>query len=206
MSKTKAAWLSGSLIVFLLIIDQIIKYLVKTRFCLYEDLAVCGDWFHLRFIENEGMAFGISFGEQIGKLLLTLFRIGVVAFIIVYLTKMIKKGKTDAISIITLSLIIAGAIGNIIDCLFYGLIFSESTPSMVASFFPAAGGYAPFCFGRVVDMFYFPLFQMPDWIPGFGGDYFFPAIFNFADACVTVGVAFVIIFSKQIFGESALKK
>ena len=170
--------------------------------CLGQDIAVLGDWFHIHFIENEGMAFGISFGEQIGKLLLTSFRIIVVGGIIWYLVRHIKKGTPDTISVVTISLVIAGALGNIIDCLFYGLMFSASTPVAAATLFPASGGYAPFLFGRVVDMFYFPLFPIPDWFPVFGGAYFFPAIFNFADSCVTVGVVLIIIFSKRIFGSS----
>lgn len=202
MKARKLGLISGCLIAVLLVIDQAIKIWIKTRFALYDDVAVCGDWFHLRFIENEGMAFGISFGEQIGKFLLTLFRIVVVGFLVYYLVKFIRKGKADLVSVITLSLVIAGAFGNILDCLFYGCIFNESTPTTVASLFPSGGGYAPFFYGRVVDMFYFPLFRIPAGFPVFGGEYFFPAIFNFADSCVTVGVVLVFIFSKRIFGET----
>ena len=202
MSRKRLAILSGCLIAFLLIVDQIIKIWVKTHFFLGEDVAVFGNWFHIHFIENEGMAFGISFGEQIGKFLLTFFRVVVVGFIIWYLVRHIRKGEGSVASVVTLSLVIAGALGNIIDCLFYGLVFSESTMAAVATAFPADGGYAPFLFGRVVDMFYFPLFPIPEGFPVFGGSYFFPAIFNFADSCVTVGVVLVIIFSKRIFGSS----
>ena len=201
MSCRNLGILSACLIVFLLIVDQIIKIWVKTHFAIGQDVAVLGDWFHIHFIENEGMAFGISFGEQIGKLLLTVFRVVVVGGIVWYLVRHIRKGEPSVISVVTLSLVIAGAVGNIIDCLFYGLVFSESTVMTVATAFPEGGGYAPMLFGRVVDMFYFPLFPIPDFVPVFGGSYFFPAIFNFADSCVTVGVVLVIVFSKSVFGS-----
>lgn len=171
-----------------------------------QDIALIGDWFHITFIENEGMAFGISFGENFGKLCLSLFRIGVVGFLIYYLHKLIKEMKTDKVAVTILSLIIAGALGNIIDSLFYGLFFTESTYTSIAQCCGIGGGYAPFFYGRVVDMFYFPLFQLPEWFPLWGGQYFFPAIFNIADCCVTLGVIGVIIFNKRFFQEKEVKQ
>ena len=198
---TKLYLLSSCIIVIFLILDQILKIWVKTNMALGEHIAVLGNWFYLYFIENEGMAFGLSFGENIGKLLLTVGRVIIVGFLIYYLIRLIKKDKTDWIGASVLSLIITGAVGNIIDSLLYGVIFSESTPLTVATLFPDGGGYAPVLFGKVVDMFYFPLFVMPEWFPLWGGDYFFPAIFNLADSCVTVGIVLALIFYKRIFPE-----
>jgi signal peptidase II len=173
---------------------------------LYEFITIF-NWFQIRFVENEGMAFGISFGENTGKLLLTVMRVGVVSFLIYYLHKLLKKKAADWSIIMVFSLIIAGALGNIIDSLVYGVIFNDSTTNQVATLFPAEGGYAPVFFGRVVDMFYFPLFRMPDWIPGgYGGEMFFPAIFNVADVCVTSGILLMLIFNKRVFAQFDNKK
>ena len=201
MKKNRLSLLALSLIVILIVLDQVIKIWVKTHMALGQDIPMIGNWFHLLFIENVGMAFGISFGENIGKLCLTIFRLGVVGLLIYYLYKMIKNQTISKLVLVIFSMIIAGALGNIIDSMFYGLIFSESTPFGVATAFPDGGGYAPFLFGRVVDMFYFPLFRIPEGFPLWGGDYFFPAIFNFADSCVTLGVIGVIIFNKRFFSE-----
>ncbi|MCL2247133.1 MAG: signal peptidase II [Lentimicrobiaceae bacterium] len=171
------------IILSLVIIDQIVKIWIKTTMSLGELSPVLGNWFNLYFVENEGMAFGISFGKNIGKLLLSLVRVGVAGFIIYYLFSLIKKQLASWIVVVTLSAIIAGALGNIIDSLFYGMIW----------------GYAPFLYGHVVDMFYFTLFRIPDWSPIWGGQYFFPAIFNVADACTTVGIFAIIIWNKKFF-------
>lgn len=165
-----------------------------------QNIPVLGNWLNLLFVENEGMAFGISLGQNFGKLLLSLLRIVLVIFLCWYMARQIKRNHIDGLSLITLSLIIAGALGNIIDCLFYGLIFNESTVMTCASLFPEGGGYAPFFYGRVVDMFYVKLFPIPEGFPLWGGSYFFPAIFNIADSCVTVGILILLIFSKRIFG------
>ena len=180
----------------ILLIDQIVKFWIKLNFTLGEELFLIGDWCRLHFIENEGMAFGMSFGEEIGKLILTLFRIIASVLIFLYLRKLIIK-KENKLIIYAFTLIFAGAVGNIIDSLFYGLIFSESTFFATAQLFPEAGGYAPLCLGKVVDMFYFPLIDttLPQWIPFIGGNHFefFNAIFNVADISITVGVGLLVV-------------
>lgn len=188
-------------IVFLvLIIDQISKIIIKTTMRLEDSFSVFGNWFYIHFTENPGMAMGLSWGGVAGKYALTGFRIIAITLLSIYIYKLIKKqAKTSYI--VSMSLILAGAAGNIFDSLFYGLIFSESTIFKVASSFPAEGGYTTFMQGKVVDMFYFPLFYMPDWVPMLGGNNFFPYIFNVADASITVGVLLIIIFQKQFFEE-----
>lgn len=185
------------LILLILVIDQLIKIYVKTHFAIGDDVKVLGlDWFRIHFLENKGMAFGMSFGNTIGKFLLTLIRVVLSVAIFIYMNKLIKRGEKKII-IYSFALIFAGAVGNIIDCLFYGIIFNESTVFAAATMFPADGGYAPFLFGRVVDMFYFPLIDTtwPDWIPFVGGNNFrfFNAIFNFADASITIGVVLLLV-------------
>lgn len=185
------------LILLILVIDQVIKIYVKTHFAIGDDVKVLGlDWFRIHFLENKGMAFGMSFGNTIGKFLLTLIRVVLSVAIFIYMNKLIKRGEKKII-IYSFALIFAGAVGNIIDCLFYGIIFNESTVFAAATMFPAEGGYAPFLFGRVVDMFYFPLIDTtwPDWIPFVGGNNFrfFNAIFNFADASITIGVVLLLV-------------
>lgn len=177
-------------IVVAIVIDQIIKILVRTNMTPGETISVIGNWFLLHFVENEGIAFGVSFGKNIGKLLLSLFRIGVVGFLTYYVFRRIKEGKLRTGTVVLSSMVLAGALGNIIDSLFYGVIF----------------GYAPFLYGSVVDMFYFPLFLLPDWFPVFGGEYFFPAIFNFADSCVTVGLIGLLFFLKDFADEKKEQK
>ena len=179
----------------MLVIDQIIKILVKTNMSLYESIGVTS-WFEIRFVENNGMAFGM---EIIGKLFLSLFRIGAIGFFVWYLIKILNKGFPKGY-IITISFVVAGAIGNLIDCMFYGLIFSESSfgPNGVAYFVSFGQGYAPFLYGKVVDMFYFPLWTWPDWMPLVGGDIFFSPIFNFADSCITCGVIALLLFYTKV--------
>lgn len=174
-----------------------------------DEYAYIGDWARIHFVENEGMAFGMSFGEGLGKFALTIFRIIAVAIITYFLVQQIKNKKSSKGFIFALSLILTGAVGNIIDSIFYGQIFSESTTTQIASLFPAHG-YAGWFHGRVVDMFYFPMFKgvLPDWIPFFGGKYFefFQFIFNVADACITVGVFIILIFQKQFLNEKETPK
>ena len=184
------------LVFLILLIDQILKVWIKLNFTLGEEVFLIGDWCRLHFIENEGMAFGMSFGEEVGKLILTLFRLIAASIIFIYLRKLVIKGEKKLI-IYSFALIFAGAVGNIIDSLFYGLIFSESTFFTTAQFLPEAGGYASLCMGKVVDMFYFPLIDttLPQWIPFVGGNEFefFNAIFNVADIAITVGVVLLVI-------------
>lgn len=161
------------------------------------------DWFYIHFTENNGMAFGMEFGGDWGKLTLSLFRIVFVGFIFCFLRNLVKK-NADKILITSLSLVLAGAIGNILDGAFYGLLFSDSYHQL-ASFLPDGGGYAPLFFGKVVDMFYFPMFKgyLPNWIPFWGGDYFvfFRPVFNIADAAISIGVGIMILFQKRVVKE-----
>ena len=163
------------------------------------------DWFIIHFTENNGMAFGMEFGGTIGKTLLSVFRI-VASFGIGYYLFHLIRHKAHPLMITCFSLIFAGAIGNIIDSAFYGLIFSDSVNG-VATLFPKDGGYAPFLHGRVVDMFYFPLVQgvFPSWFPVWGGEdfIFFRPVFNFADASISVGIILMILFQKRFFKHHA---
>ena len=178
-------------------IDQVIKVLVKTHMTLGESIPVLGNWFQLFCVENKGMAFGMAFGGVIGKYLLTLFRLALFGFLTWWISALIKRGTVPTGVLVGLTLITAGALGNIIDCLFYGLIFSESTFQTVATL----GSYAPFMQGKVVDMFYFPLWVWPDWVPGLGGHIFFEPVFNFADSCVTCGAIYLILFHWKFFAK-----
>ena len=169
----------------LLVVDQIVKILIKTNMTFDQSITIFPDWFLIRFIENPGAAFGITFGGGIGKLILSLFRIFAVGLIIWYLCHMLRNGAPSGV-IIGSGLILAGAVGNILDSMYFGLIFSESTFTKVATMFPPEGGYAGFLHGHVVDMLYFPLFHghYPSWLPFIGGNpfTFFSPIFNFADS------------------------
>lgn len=189
-------YLSILLIIAILIIDQVIKIAVKTNMYLGEAIKIT-DWFFIEFIENSGMAYGMTF---FNKFVLSLFRIILVGIIGIYIYKLVKsKYKTGYV--MCLSVILAGAAGNIFDSLFYGLIFSASTPFSVSQLVPFGTGYAPMLYGKVVDMFYFPLIvtTWPEWVPYWGGDefIFFSPVFNFADACISVGAVFMLIFYRK---------
>jgi signal peptidase II len=196
MSKNK---LAISTILIALILDQVIKIYVKTHFVLGEEVLVF-DWFRIHFTENNGMAMGFEFGGKAGKLFLTLFRLVAVTGIIYWLSQNIKRKVHNAV-IIAIALIFSGAVGNIIDSVFYGVIFNHPTHS-TATLFPESTTGKLF-FGKVVDMFYFPMWEgvLPEWIPFIGGEFFtfFQYIFNPADAFISVGVALLFIFSKHAF-------
>ncbi|MEJ6710828.1 MAG: lipoprotein signal peptidase [Flavobacteriales bacterium] len=190
------------IIIITLFLDQTLKIWVKTHMFLGQEYKIL-DWFYIHFTENNGMAFGMELGGDWGKLTLSLFRIIFVVFIVVYLIKLVNK-KADQILISSLSLVLAGAIGNIIDGVAYGALFSDSY-HQTASFLPESGGYAPLFFGKVVDMFYFPMFKgyLPEWLPYWGGEYavFFRPVFNIADAAISIGVGIMILFQKRIMKE-----
>ena len=183
--------LSLIIIFLVLVIDQLIKIAVKTNMYFHESIRVT-DWCYIYFTENNGMAFGM---EIFGKLFLTTFRIVAVAAIIYYLHKMIKRGTMKTGFIVCLSLILAGAAGNIIDSVFYGMIFSESTPFQLAQFVPWGEGYTSLFHGRVVDMFYFPIIRDGARV------IFFSPVFNFADSCVTVGAFYLLLFQWKFFAR-----
>lgn len=184
------------LILAILFIDQVFKIWIKTNFHIGEEISLIGNWAKLHFIENEGMAFGMSFGGELGKLALTLFRIIASVLIFIYLRKIIDK-KESKLNIYSISLIFAGAVGNIIDSIFYGIVFSESTYFSIAEIFPSNGGYGTLLHGKVVDMFYFPIINtsFPTWMPFIGGEpfTFFNAIFNIADISISVGVGLLVL-------------
>lgn len=168
----------------LVLVDQVIKVLVKTNMDLGQQIYLIGDWCRLCFVENKGMAFGMAFGGNVGKFLLSVFRICLSGVLIWWIHSLIKKGNTPTGVLVGLTLITAGAIGNIIDCLFYGLIW----------------GYAPFMFGKVVDMFYFPLITKGEEV------IFFSPVFNFADSCVTIGAFYLLLFQWKFFSREEEKQ
>lgn len=190
------------LIIVILVADQALKFWIKTHMYMGQEFNVIGHWFKIHFIENEGMAYGLSFGGQWGKVLLTLFRLIAVVVGFGFLKKLIREGYHKGL-IICGALILAGAMGNLIDSLFYGLLFSGSTYDQVARLLPPGGGYAGLLHGRVVDMLYFPLYEgfLPKWIPFKGGDYFifFQPVFNIADASISIGVIAILLFQKTFF-------
>ena len=190
------------IVLLLLIIDQAVKLWIKTHMTLGESIPVFGSWFQIYFIENNGMAFGMQLGRTFGKFALSSLRLVLIGFIIYYIVKLIKMDASRGI-LTGMALILVGAMGNIVDSMFYGLIFNESTFTSAASIFPDEGGYAPFLFGKVVDMLYFPLVDttLPDWVPFWGGEHFifFRPIFNIADSCITIGVGYLLIFHRKFF-------
>ena len=187
----------------ILLADQSVKIWIKLNMYLGQEFPVIGNWFIIHFTENNGMAFGLEFGNEWGKLLLSLFRIVAIGALSWYLS-LIYKQKAPRGVVICISMILAGAIGNVLDSLFYGMIFSDSYGAL-ATLFPESGGYSSFLFGKVVDMLYFPIVEgfLPNWIPIWGGDYFvfFRPVFNIADSAISIGVISLIIFYRSFFRE-----
>src|SRR5690554_480346 len=204
MKSRRDKTLVAILVVFLVLLtDQLSKIWIKTNMELYETIHIT-DWFKIYFVENNGMAFGIEAG---GKLFLSLFRIIAVTFIVIYLNKLIKQGFKKGF-IACVALILAGAAGNIVDSIFYGVIFEASYPGHVASFVPWGEGYSSLLHGKVVDMLYFPLIKgnYPDWFPFVGGEefLFFRFIFNLADSAITVGVILILLFYRKTLSYSLM--
>ena len=191
----KRSWIVALVVVLAVFIDQVIKILVKTSMYLGQGIMVFGEWFQIRFVENDGMAFGM---ELFDKYFLTSFRMVAVGFIVYYIVKLLREAKQPFGYVICISFVLAGAVGNLIDCLFYGEIFTSSVGE-AATLVPWGEGYGTFMKGRVVDMFYFPLFTWPGWMPLVGGDIFFGPVFNFADACVSCSVVALLVFYRKIF-------
>ncbi len=189
-------WLSIVIVAFILVIDQLLKIEVKTSLPLGGAVKVT-DWFYIEFVENNGMAYGMTF---FNKLVLSVFRIVAISFIGCFIYRLVKQEHSRGY-LVCLSMVLAGAAGNLIDCMFYGLVFEASTPFSVAEFVPFGEGYSAFLYGKVVDMFYFPIIQTrwPDWVPYCGGDeyVFFSPVFNFADACISVGVVLLLLFYRR---------
>ena len=197
--------LAALIIVAILLVDQAIKIWVKTSMTLHESIHVT-DWFYITFIENMGMAFGMQLGS---KIILSLFRVVAICLLGYYIRAQVKQNARTGY-IVCLSLVLAGAAGNLIDCMFYGLIFNESSPNYLSYFVSFGTGYAPFLMGKVVDMFYFPLIETewPTWMPIVGGDHFvfFSPVFNFADACISVSVVWLLLFYREEISKISVKK
>jgi signal peptidase II len=205
MSKLKKSIL---IVVLILVIDQVLKIWIKTHMTLGDEFSVFGRWFLIHFVENNGMAFGFEFGGDYGKIFLSLFRLIAIVGIGWYMVKLVRKDVPMGF-VACVSMIFAGAVGNLIDSAFYGLIFTDSY-GKVATLFPPGGGYASFLHGRVVDMFYFPLFSgiYPSWVPIVGGtDFqFFRPVFNVADSSISVGIFSIIIFYRGQFNKLGEKQ
>ena len=197
--------LAALIIVAILLVDQAIKIWVKTSMTLHESIHIT-DWFYITFIENMGMAFGMQLGS---KIILSLFRVVAICVLGYYIRNLVRQNARTGY-IVCLAMVLAGAAGNLIDCMFYGLIFNESSPYYLSYFVPFGTGYAPFLMGKVVDMFYFPLIETewPTWMPVVGGDHFvfFSPVFNFADACISVSVVWMLLFYREEISKITVKK
>lgn len=204
-NTARRAWLAVGIVLAVLIVDQVIKIWVKTHMTLHEQIEVLS-WFKIVFVENNGMAYGMEIGS---KLVLSIFRIVAVAVLGYYIWQQSKRQARWGY-IVCLSMILAGAAGNIFDSMFYGLVFNASSESYVSYFVPFGTGYAPFLMGKVVDMFYFPMIvtTYPDWVPSLGGSpfVFFSPVFNFADSSISVGVVLLLLFYRQEISEISIGK
>lgn len=193
------------LVLAMLVIDQLIKIWVKTNMTLHESIRVA-NWFYISFIENIGMAYGMQIGS---KLVLSLFRVAAISVLGYFIWLQVRNHARTGY-VVCLSMVLAGAIGNLLDCMFYGLVFTESTPYYISSLVPFGDGYAPFLMGKVVDMFYFPMIvtTWPQWVPMVGGDefVFFSPVFNFADSCISVGVVLLFLFYRKEISQISLKR
>lgn len=202
MTKGRLATL---IIVAILLIDQAIKIWVKTSMTLHESIRVT-DWFYITFIENMGMAFGMQLGS---KIVLSLFRVVAIGVLGYYIWQQVKRNARTGY-LVCLSMVLAGAAGNLIDCMFYGMMFNESSPYYLSYLVDFGTGYAPFLMGKVVDMFYFPLIETewPTWMPFVGGQHFvfFSPVFNFADASISVSVVLLLLFYREEISKITLKK
>ncbi|MDY8135228.1 lipoprotein signal peptidase [Aquimarina sp. 2201CG5-10] len=191
-------------IILVLLIDQITKIYIKTNFALHEEVSVFS-WFRIVFVENKGMAWGFELPGSYGKLILTLFRLVAITGIAYWLYDSVKKNSPKILTF-CIALIFAGAFGNIIDSIFYGMLFGASTPVDVAGFLPDGGGYESVFYGKVVDMIQFTFYNdtLPEWIPFWGGDHFsfFDPVFNIADSAISVGVFLLIVFNKKAFPKN----
>ena len=196
--------LAAILVVAIILVDQTIKIWVKTNMALHESIRVF-DWFFITFIENNGMAYGMQLGS---KLVLSLFSIVAIALLAYYVWQQVRRHARTGY-IVCLSMILAGALGNLIDCMFYGLVFNASSPYYISYMVDFGTGYAPFLMGKVVDMFYFPLIvtTWPEWVPVWGGDpfVFFSPVFNFADSAISVGVVALLLFYRKEISEINIK-
>ena len=198
-------WLAALVVLSAILIDQFIKIWVKTSMTLHESIRIF-DWFYISFIENNGMAYGMQIGS---KLALSLFRVVAIGLLAYYVWLQVRnKARTGYI--VCLSMVLAGAIGNLIDCMFYGMVFNASSPYFTSYFVPFGTGYAPFLMGKVVDMFYFPLIvtTWPEWVPMWGGQefIFFSPVFNYADANISVGVVLLLLFYRKDISQISLKR
>ncbi|SNU03437.1 signal peptidase II [Prevotellaceae bacterium MN60] len=201
----KRGWMAVLIVTAILLIDQVIKIWVKTNMTLHEQIEIFS-WFKIVFIENNGMAYGMEIGS---KLVLSIFRIVAISLLGYYIYGQVKK-KARWGYLVCLSMVMAGAIGNLLDSMFYGLVFNASSEYYTSYWVPFGNGYAPFLMGKVVDMFYFPLIvtTWPDWVPFVGGNpyVFFSPIFNFADASISVGVVLLLLFYRKEISEISIKK
>ena len=198
-------WLATLIVVAAIVIDQLIKIWVKTNMTLHESIRIF-DWFYISFIENNGMAYGMQIGS---KLALSLFRVVAIGLLAYFVWLQVRK-KARRGYIVCLSMVLAGALGNLIDSMFYGMVFSASSPFYTSYFVEFGTGYAPFLMGKVVDMFYFPLIvtTWPEWVPFYGGEefVFFSPVFNYADANISVGVVLLLLFYNKEIGKISLKR